>query len=135
LTEWVHRARAACAAIDRTGIGDEQLGEILSGSPNGPDGAWPHPSVRDLIESLANCDIERGLEVGVMNSRGVVCRDPGEGGVQERQLVERYTGFAIAVADKWPRTAAMLRRIADRYRRDAAREDTESELIRDEIRP
>lgn len=34
----------------------------------------------------------------------------------------------IACAHMWPRTAAMLKRIADSYKRDAARWDLEDEL-------
>jgi hypothetical protein len=97
----------------------------------GADGAWPHPAVRDVIEEVGSADLERGIEVGVYNGRGVVTKHPLEGGMQEHQLAERYAGFAPAVADRWPRTAAMLRRLAEGYRVDARREDQEAELRED----
>jgi hypothetical protein len=46
-------------------------------------------------------------------------------------LSERYKGYADVLNDEWPRTAAMLRRIADRYASDARREDVEAELRED----
>ncbi len=131
LRDWVQRARAVIAASGREAIGDEKIGRVLSGSPTGLDGAWPHPAVRDVIENVSSTALERGFEVGLYNSRGVVTKHPFEGGVQERQLADRYADFAAAVGDRWPRTAVMLRRIADGYRAEALREDQEAELRED----
>jgi hypothetical protein len=79
--------------------------------------------------------LERGLEVGMYNSRGMVTKDhPFEGGRQERQLVERYAGFAATLSDRWPRTAAMLRRLAAGYRLEALCEDQRAELREDRSR-
>lgn len=61
----------------------------------------------------------------------MISRNPTEGGVKEHQLAERYIGFAAAISDRWPRTAAMLRRISDTYRAEARREDEEAELRED----
>ena len=131
LREWVRRARAATTASGRGAVADGQIGQVLSGSPMGVDSAWPHIAVRDIIEEVASAELESGIEIGKYNSRGVVSRQIGEGGVQERQLAERYAGFASAVGDRWPRTAAMLRRMAERYRTDARREDQDAELRED----
>lgn len=131
LRRWVRQAREMMGASGRGVIGDQAIGQVLSGSPNGDDGAWPHPAVRDVIEEVASIELERGLEVGLYNSRGVVTRDLTEGGAQEHKLAERYTGFAATVSDRWPRTAAMLRRIAGTYRAEARREDLEAELRED----
>ncbi len=123
LDAWVREARRALAASGRAAIGDERIGHVLSGSPIGEDGAWPHPAVRDVIERAASDDLERGISVGVLNGRGIVSKALYEGGAQERALAEKYDGFAATVKDKWPRTAALLRRLADGYRSEAARED------------
>jgi hypothetical protein len=131
LRAWANQAREALAASGRAVIGEHKIGEALSGSPAGPDGVWPHPAVRDLIEDMASVELERGFEIAVYNSRGVVSKALREGGVQERQLADRYAGFAGAIADQWPRTAAMLRRIADGYRAEGHREDQEAELGED----
>jgi hypothetical protein len=131
LKTWVRTAREALAAKRLSESGDRRIGETLSGSPIGADGIWPHPAVREVIEETASEDIEHGLELGLYNSRGVTSRSLTEGGAQEQQLFDRYTGFATAMRDQWPRTTAMLRRIAERYRRDARREDQRAELRED----
>jgi predicted Zn-dependent protease with MMP-like domain len=88
-------------------------------------------AVRDVIDNLSSEHIERGFELGVYNGRGVVSRSLTEGGEQERRLLERYKGYADALNDGWPRSAAMLRRISDRYASDARREDARAELRED----
>jgi hypothetical protein len=131
LKDWVRRARAVAATTGHGAVADRRIGHVLSGSPNGPDELWPHPAVRDAIEEVQSADLERGFELGVYNSRGVTSRHPTEGGAQERKLADRYAGFAVAMGDRWPRTAAMLRRIADGYRAQGLREDQEAELGED----
>jgi len=131
LRDWVRQAREAMAATGRGPIGDEQIGQLLSGAPADEGGTWPHPAVCDVIESAASADLEPGIEVGVYNSRGTVTKHPFEGGRQERQLAERYAGFATTLSDRWPRTAALLRRLADGYRAAAQREDERAELRED----
>ena len=71
----------------------------------------------DLVERLAINDLEHGIESGVHNKRGAHCR--AKGGEQERKLVSKFHGFSQNVRSKWPRTAAMLERIADSYEREA----------------
>jgi hypothetical protein len=131
LKVWVKRARELTAASGRKEIGEEILGKVLSGSPIDPDGHWPHSEVRDIVEVAASADLERGLEVGLFNSRGVVWRNVTDGGAQEAALAEKYARFAAGVADAWPRTAAMLRRIQAHYQEYARRGDHEAALDED----
>lgn len=107
------------------------IGKALSFSPKGPDEAWPDVAVRDLLEELENEGVERGIELAVYNNRGVVSRDLTEGGQQERRLVEAYMGYAGTLSDRWPRTSALLRRVAQGYESEARREDLEAELRED----
>lgn len=129
LCEWVDHARRLVADKGRGAIGDQVIGRVLSGSSRGQDGAWPAEAIRDVIDNVASRDLERGFEVGTYNGRGVVTKNPAEGGEQERQLAKRYEKDAVAVRDRWPRTAAVLRRIANTYRMEARREDDQSELL------
>lgn len=131
LREWIAAARERLQEVGRFMIGLHVIGHVLSGSPADPDGTWPCTSVRDIIEDLASPDLEEGIRIGLYNSRGVVTKDPAAGGAQERALAEKYDGLAAAVSTTHPRTARLLRRIADGYRRDARREDFESELGED----
>ena len=131
LKDWVRRARKSTASSGRGTIGDQMIGQILSYSPTGTDGAWPHEAVRDVIEDVASTELEQGFEIAVRNNRGVVWKSLTEGGAQERKLAEWYTGFAVAIRNRWPRTAAMLGRIANTYRVEAERKDQEVELKAD----
>lgn len=131
LRDWVNRARQLLKERGREIIGDQTIGGALVYTPPDLDGAWPHTTVRSLIEELGSEQLERGIEIGVYNSRGVFMKSPTAGGEQERQIAEKYQGYANQVADRWPRTAAMLRRIARSYISDARREDINAELTED----
>ncbi|MBD2303836.1 hypothetical protein [Nostoc sp. FACHB-190] len=92
------------------------------------DGLWPDIAVREVIEEVASKQMELAIATGVFNKRGVWTKSIGEGGIQERQLAETYHFYAVVLADSYPRTATMLRSIADGYISDAHREDIRAEL-------
>lgn len=131
LMDWVLTARQTLGDEKRLRAGDTALGQVLSGSPIGADGAWPAPPVRDVIEAVDTAELREGLHVGIMNSRGVMWRSRYGGGESERGLADRYDGYARIVSPRWPRTGAFLRAIAADYRAWAAREDKSSELEQD----
>jgi hypothetical protein len=123
LNDWVREARELCQGSDHGEIGDVHIGQVLAFAPVGSDGVWPHESVRSLLELAESRAIEDGFRIGTYNKRGVVTRSIGEGGTQERTLANTYRGFAEALAIRWPRTAAVLRIIADQYEREGHQED------------
>lgn len=131
LKEWMQAAREVLREKKQLAIGDYMIGETLSSSPPGDDGSWPHTAVRDEIEAAESSDLERGIQIGVSNSRGAMFRNPKGGGEPERGLAEKYAGFAAVARNRWPRTAAMLDRMAEAYRWEARREDRQSELRED----
>lgn len=134
LRRWVNGALEAAARNGRRGVAIREIGKLLRYAPSDPDGTWPVLAVRNLIEELASEALEQAFEIEVYNSRGVTTRSLTAGGGQERELMERYFGHASAVNDGWSRTARMLRRIADTYRRDARREDDSAALTEDHWR-
>lgn len=87
--------------------------------------------MRDIIDDIANPHLESGFYCQVFNNRGVTSRGLTDGGAQERALAERYERDAVQVADAWPRTASVLRGIAQDYRRHAEREDRSADLTQD----
>ncbi len=127
LEAWVSEARSLSGQVGRTAIGDQQIGQMLSGAPVDPDGAWPIIAVREVIENTRSRELERGLLVGVLNGRGVTSRGMTDGGEQERDLVARYQRYAEAVAFEWHRTAAVLSQIAKHYENQALRFDDDAE--------
>lgn len=131
IREWVMEARHLLTERLRQAVGDISIGHMLSGAPPGTDGCWPHEAVREIIEELASEDLEQGMHMGIYNSRGVVSKDPSQGGNSERAIAVRYEEYASATSSRWPRTAAFLRSIARTYRHDAKREDVDAEARED----
>jgi len=125
LNAWADEVVPLLVAADREGIGLEFIGRILAKAGGDVDGTWPTRPVRDLIERLGRSELDTGFLVQVFNSRGVTTRGVTEGGEQERALVTKYKELASLVADKWPRTAAIIAGIADGYAEDARRQDEE----------
>lgn len=128
---WIDSALTAIAQRGRLRAGTTVIGQMLSASPTDRDGTWPCFPVRSLIEDLKDKRLESGFFMGVRNRRGVVTKGLHEGGTQERGLADRYDGHAAAVRMTHPRTARLLRAIADSYRYDARLEDADAEISED----
>jgi len=119
LKRWVRAAREACYAKGRGTTGDHQIGQMLAYAPDALDGIWPDIAVRDVLEELESGEIERGIAIGVDNKRGATFREVGKGGQQEKTLAVHYRTHADCIVDTWPRTAALLQRIATIYDMEA----------------
>ncbi|MBW4593725.1 MAG: hypothetical protein KME46_12620 [Brasilonema angustatum HA4187-MV1] len=107
---------------------DIKIGHVLAYAPKSPDGIWLDVAVCEIVEEIASIELERAIQTGVYNKCLVVTKLIDQGEVQERQLAQTYRSYAIAVGDTHPRTAAILRRIADSYNSDAYKEDIWAEL-------
>ena len=127
LSEWVQTARGLLADADRLSVGDECLGEVLSGSAPGIDGIWPAEPIRNLIEDLDSDSFAQGLAIGRFNVRGVTSRGLFDGGRQEDALADQFDEWAKQTTPRWPRTGRMLREMAMSYRRQARRQDEASD--------
>jgi transcriptional regulator with XRE-family HTH domain len=128
LEAWVKEARQLANAAGRADIADQKIGEALSASPQDVDDRiWPARPVRDVVEIVRSKHLESGLSVGRLNRRGATSRLVGDGGQQERDLVKQYRDFSAATALEWPRTSAVLERIARSYEEDARRHDEDAE--------
>lgn len=127
LFEWVGEAREKLEEKNRTAVGDQKIGEVLRHGPEPEDGKWPARPIRNLIEEVASADLENGLRIEVHNSRGV----HSVSAEQEWSLAERYRRFAENVRTGWPRTARVLRAIAEDFERDARRYEDQAELQED----
>jgi hypothetical protein len=130
LKSWVVNVCELAAECDRSNIADRYIGYRLSFSPADPDGVWPQRVVRDLIE-LANSTVKDSWRTQIYNNRGVTSRSSTDGGEQERVLAEKYEKDAKQIANQWPQTAAILRRLAKKYSGEASKEDVNAELIQD----
>lgn len=123
----VTSARLALADADRSDIGDEVIGKAFAHSPAGSDRIWPAEPVRESIEFIGSREFENGHILGRLNSRGVTARGVYDGGQQERVIAARCCDWSTSAKTNWPRTARILRSIAESYDCDAIREDLEAE--------
>jgi hypothetical protein len=101
---------------------------MLARSPADLDNLWPQVTIRNVIERLNNRLIEEQIEIGVLNARGETLRNLDEGGRQERDLATKFKTLSDGFIAQWPRTAAILRSIAESYEHRAKREDIDSDL-------
>lgn len=130
LNEWVDEVIEKLKAVRRLDAGLRHIGCILTAFPSGDDGVRPPKPVRDLIERLANRKLDEGFISQTLNSRGVTTRGLEDGGAQEVVLGAEFRADADALADEYPRTAAILREIARSYEREARRNEADAERFR-----
>ncbi len=128
LNKWVDQARDMLSQVGRREIGDIQIGEYLARCLEASDGIWPHEAVRNAIERIRSTDLEKGVAISRFNSRGATSRSLDEGGRQERELASFYRDNAQKIELAYPRTACILRDIANDYAGFAQLEDREVEL-------
>lgn len=128
LTAWVKKAHRLATQSERGAVGDVHIGHVLSLSKADPDGTWPERAVRDVIELMTNDHLENGMVSGVHNKQGVTTRGLFEGGQLERGVANQYRMWADAVKFEWPRTAALLERIARSFEDTAKFHDEHAEL-------
>ena len=130
LQEWVDAVLSSLREVERGQPAESQIGHMLASAPPDPDGRWPSLAVRDLLERLQSDIVEEALHVEIYNRRGTTTRGAYDGGGQERALAAKYRDEATGLADRWPRTAVVLRGLAESYEQDARRYDDEAELRR-----
>lgn len=126
LNEWLAEARRLLAEADRLDVGELQIGEVFAHAPEDPDGTFPTLPVREALETYPNNRLERGFSTGLFNKRGVTSRGLTDGGAQEYALAAKYESWSIAVQATHPRTASVLRDMAETYRDEGRRNDEEA---------
>jgi hypothetical protein len=134
LGKWVRLARDGLAEADRVDIGDECLGTLLGRAAAEPGDVWPPVAVREVIEEVASAHLDSGVENGHVQARGVTMRGVYDGGQQERDIAARLRRDAATMDVRWPRTARLLRSLADTYAGFAAQEDRQAQRSADDDR-
>ena len=130
LTAWLAEVRELCAQYGGAEDGDVNIGELLSRFPPDDDGQRPCRAVCVALERISSGDVDQGFIIGTYNARGVVMRQVGERGGQERALAAKYRGWAQQIAYEYPHVGGILERIAEVYERDALQRDTHADLQR-----
>lgn len=123
LKSWVDLVRQLATQADRSVIADSRIGSLFAHSPSDPDDeAWPHRTVRLLVEELSSARLEDAVKVERFNMRGVFTKALGEGGQQERVLADQAKSWAHNMPE-FPRTANMLLNISKMWIKEAESED------------
>ena len=130
LRSWVDACLSQLASVDRYEVGAQHIGQVLATAPPDTDGDTPPRVVRDLLEDLRDTHVESGIRMRIVNSRGVVSRGLEQGGDQERKLAETFSQRADRFQAEWPRTATILRGIAESYQAEGRRNDEQAEKFR-----
>ena len=126
LIDWIRKARTLLEKLDRIGVGDEQIGEMLGRvTLRGKDGIWPTEAIREVLEEVHSDDIKRGILIGEFNMRDAYIIS---GGQEQLDSAQKYEAQAQQVDNQWPETAKLLRRIAAGYRTDAQDEKARAEI-------
>jgi len=124
---WVERARRGLEVNRRVAIGDEFIGQVLSGSREGEDGVWPPEPIRDLLETIEGAEFGQGLAIGKFNSADVTTRGVFEGGRHEERLARQYEEWSRLTMPRWPATGRLLREMANHYGEVARRFSADAE--------
>jgi hypothetical protein len=130
LRQWVDDVLGLATDPNRRWGALHHIAGLLATSPAEPDGRWPSPAVSDLVEHLDDREFEDELYVAILNARGGTMRGAYDGGDQERLLAESFRNRTRDLVDRWPRTAAVLRRVSEDYERTAREYETEAERRR-----
>jgi hypothetical protein len=127
LRAWFSETMRLLQETGRGQVANVVLGEVLAWAPPGEDGIWPCEAVRDIVDDTRSDDLDRGLHIGRSNSRGVTSRSPADGGTKERELAKEYRLWASQISARWPRTAGLLRGLAESYEQEARWHDESAE--------
>lgn len=92
------------------------IGTLLSYSPVGEDGIWPHQCVREFFEDNFTELLLNHFVIGKSNQRGV---HNLTGGDEEKLLAEKYAEYANKLMLEYPKMAAVVRKISDGYLEEA----------------
>lgn len=127
LRSWALAALQRTAEQERKTMGEEEVARVLARAPGAPeDGIWPCRAARELLESGCHGAFEDGFFTAKINLRGGTSRAIGEGGEQERVLATGFRTDAKKIRIQWPRTAALLDKLAERYDREGETEDAKA---------
>ncbi|WP_243304447.1 hypothetical protein [Geothrix oryzisoli] len=124
--DWIERMKAELSTSGHLAAGLLKLGNAM-GRYTGH--GTPGKETCLLIELISEPDFDQGFETGIFNSRGVHSRSMYAGGQQERDLATHFDSNAEQVKI-FPRTSAIMRRLAETYRRLGGDQDREEALLR-----
>jgi len=131
LNNWIKDARALAHEANRIEIADMRIGELLAQYPEKKDSVhYPPDEISEVIERLNTKALIDGYYTALINKRGSSSRGPYDGGRRERNIAKYFRSLASDRRPKYPTVAKTLTKIAERFDKEAIREDEEAERNR-----
>lgn len=127
LRSWIDKVLEECAKRGRGRIVLYEIARILKRIPSGSEDQTLHPAAMRFIEETASTTLDEDILVEILNSRGTVSKNLGEGGKQERKLSSEYRAEVDDLSSSFSRTKDILIRVAKDYEEDGKREDIRAE--------
>ena len=124
IRHWIEQVRRQLRDSNYANNGDFFIGKFLAHTPYDSDRIWPLEFIRDLIEEIDSEHFNKGIYSGRISIENGLCIDSAE-------LAKIYGTSVNAVQAEWPRTARILRRIAEHYEEEARRWDERAEISQD----
>lgn len=128
---WINEVRALAAPVSRLDLCDRTIGKIIAHSKEGIDGIWPQEAVCTIMEEVVSKDFLEAIYSGRYNIHGRT--HPVTGGMREGGIAEGYKQ-AVRARRTWPRTARVLRKLADTFDKMAG-QGREDANLREQIEP
>ena len=123
-TDWMTEARHYADEKNCRQAFDSYVGRLLSYSPPGTDGIFPHEVIRDYFESAYSEILADGFVRGIINRRGLYTPTAGK---EEEKIAERYKHYAKKLR-MYPQTVRVLSKVEKLYREQSRRDRMEDEL-------
>lgn len=131
LISWIKAAISLAAETGHDEITSHKIGQWLGRSfILHLDSSQFLEDISRVVEAAGDKDLMDGFVNGILNARGVTCRDPFEGGTQERELATKYGERAMAVRNSSTKLSECFKNIQSHYEHYALREDEEAERRR-----
>lgn len=115
-SSWISEAYQYASMLGVKNSFEACLGKLLSHSPVGSDGIFPHEIIRDFLEKNDSSSLVNSFIMEKQNQRGIYTVT---GGIAEKKIANGYYEESKKVRVAYPKTSAILERLGDIYKREA----------------
>lgn len=128
LNEYIDHLQELAIAHHRVHIMPMIIGKMIGNIPESEN--YPSVEMCELIEKLANDQIDDEIRCAIANKRGMSLRSPFEGGTIERKHIETLDKYRGRAFGKSQRMVEILSNVIRSFEARAKQEDEESEITK-----
>lgn len=126
LTDYINRLQELSKAHHREHVMPLVIGKMIGDIPEGDD--YPSDEMCELVEKLANNEIDNQIRCAITNRRGFSSRSPFEGGTVERRHIETFKKYRDRALGKSQRMVKIFSNEIICFEAMAKREDDLAEM-------